>query len=389
VSAGGLGASVTIAGLEADPHPILRALRESEPVAWVPVLDGWLVTSRELALAAMRDPDAFTVDDPRFTTARVVGPSMLSRDGAEHRRHRAPFAAPFRLAPVRERFAARVAGEVDALLDGLAPAGRADLRAELAAPLAAAVVADALGLRDVEPARVLAWYAAIVGAVTAATAGEELPDSGRLGFEALRAAIEPELDRDPLSSLVAAAASGAGALERREVVSNAAVLLFGGIETTEGMIATAFAALLTRPAELERVRADPATLPAAVEESLRLEPAAATVDRYATRDAELGGARIVAGDLVTLSIAGANRDPAAFADPDRFDPDRGDLRRHLAWAAGPHVCIGMHLARLEAHTALARAFERLPGLRLDPAAPPPAARGLVFRKPPEVRVLWA
>jgi cytochrome P450 len=374
---------VTIAALETDPHPILRALRETEPVAWIPALDGWLVTSRELVLGALRDPETFTVDDPRFTTARVVGPSMLSRDGAEHRRHRAPFAAPFRLAPVRERFAARVAEEVDSLLDGLEPAGGADLRAQLAAPLAAAVVADALGLRDVEPARVLEWYAAIVAAVTAATAGEELPDTGRLGFEALRAAIEPELDRDPLSSLVAAAASGAGALERREVISNAAVLLFGGIETTEGMIATAFAYLLSA-----RVRPDAALLPAAVEESLRLEPAAATVDRYATRDVELGGSRIAAGDLVTLSIAGANRDPAAFADPDRFDPDRGDLRRHLAWAAGPHVCIGMHLARLEAHTALARAFERLPGLRLDPAAPEPAACGLVFRKPPEIRVLW-
>jgi cytochrome P450 len=334
-------------------------------------------------LNALRDPETFTVDDPRFTTSRVVGPSMLSRDGAEHRRHRAPFAAPFRLAPVRARFAARVAQEVDSLLDGLEPAGGADLRAQLAAPLAAAVVADALGMRDVEPARVLEWYAAIVAAVTAATAGEELPDTGRLGFEALRAAIEPELDRDPLSSLIAAAASGAGALERREVVSNAAVLLFGGIETTEGMIATAFAYLLSA-----RVRPDAALLPAAVEESLRLEPAAATVDRYATRDVALGGARIAAGDLVTLSIAGANRDPAAFADPDRFDPDRGDLRRHLSWAAGPHVCIGMHLARLEAHTALDRAFARLPGLRLDPAAPPPAARGLVFRKPPEVRAVW-
>jgi cytochrome P450 len=386
--AGGPGSAITIAELEGDPHPVLRRLREREPVAWVPVLDGWLVTRRDLALAAMRDAATFTVDDPRFTTGRVVGPSMLSRDGAEHRRHREPFAGPFRLAPVRERFSARVAGEVDVLLDALEPAGAGDLRGAFAAPLAAAVVAHALGLDGVATDEVLAWYAAIVGAVTAATAGEELPDSGRLGFEALRAAVEPELDRDPLSSLVAAAASGAGSLTRREVVSNAAVLLFGGIETTEGMIANALAHLLTRPEQLERVRADRELLPAAVEESLRLEPAAATVDRYATRDAELGGARIARGDLVTISIAGANRDPAAFPDPDRFDVGRPDLRRHVAFAAGPHVCIGMHLARLEAHTALGRALDRLPGLRLDPAHPPPAARGLVFRKPPAVRAVW-
>jgi cytochrome P450 len=166
------------------------------------------------------------------------------------------------------------------------------------------------------------------------------------------------------------------------------VLLFGGIETTEGMIASAVAHLLADPAELARVRADPGRLPAVVEESLRLEPAAAVVDRYATADAELGGARIAAGDLVRVSLTAANRDPSTFPDPDRFDPGRPNARRHLAFAGGPHVCIGMHLARLEAHTALEVLLERLPGLRLaEPGAPPPA-RGLVFRKPAEVRVCW-
>ena len=359
-----------------------------EPVAWVPALDGWLVTRRDLALAAMRDDQAFTVDDPRFSTGRVVGPSMLSRDGDEHARHRAPFARPFRLDAVRERFTARVASEVETLLDGLEPRGAAELRGAFAAPLAAAVVADALGLHAVAVEEVLGWYAAIVAAVTAVTAGDPLPDAGRHGYAALRAAIEPELDRDPLSSLVAAAASDAGSLSRDEVASNAAVLLFGGIETTEGMIATTLMHLLTDAEALGRVRAEPALLTAAVEESLRLEPAAATVDRYATRDVDLGGATIRAGDLVTISIAAANRDPAAFDEPDAFRLDRPNAKRHLAFAAGPHVCIGMHLARLEAHTAVGRALDRLPDLRLDPAHPAPAARGLVFRKPPELHTLW-
>ena len=166
------------------------------------------------------------------------------------------------------------------------------------------------------------------------------------------------------------------------------MLLSGGIETTEGMIATALMYLLSDAAALARVRADPSLLAGAVEETLRLEPAAATVDRYATRDVEFGGASIRAGDLVTISIAAANRDPAAFDDPDAFVLDRANARRHLAFAAGPHVCIGMHLARLEAHTALARTLERLPGLRLDPAHPAPAVRGLVFRKPPALHATW-
>jgi cytochrome P450 len=386
-----LGAAVTVAALDGDPHPVLARLREREPVSWLPALDGWLITRRDLALAAMRDAEAFTVDDPRFTTGRVIGPSMLSRDGAEHARHREPFARPFRLAPVRERFAATVAAEVDRLLAALEPEGRGDLRTRLAGPLAAATTADALGLHGVDSARILEWYRAIVAAVTAVTAGAPLPDAGRAGFEALRAAVEPELGRDPLSSLVAAAASmraGKSRLERHEVVSNAAVLLFGGIETTEGMIANALAHLLGDREQLERALATPDGLAAAVEESLRLEPAAATVDRYATRDVAFGGADIRERELVTISIAAANRDPAAFEAPDRFDVTRSDARRHVAFAAGPHVCIGMHLARLEAHTALDRVFARLPGLRLDPAHPPPAPRGLVFRKPDAVRAIW-
>ena len=186
---------------------------------------------------------------------------------------------------------------------------------------------------------------------------------------------------------MAAAAAGAAGLDRDEVASNAAVLLFGGIETTEGMIANAVLHLLSDPVALAAVRAD-GSCAAAVEESLRLEPAAAVVDRYTTRDVELGGARIGERELVVVSIAAANRDPAVFADPDRFDLRRENAKLHLAFAHGPHVCIGMHLARLEAHTAVSRVLERLPGLRLDPAFAVPAPRGLVFRKPPELRVRW-
>jgi cytochrome P450 len=224
----------TIAELEGDPHAAFARLREQQPVCWVPGLDGWLITRRDLVLEAMRDAATFTVDDPRFTTGRVIGPSMLSRDGDEHRRHREPFTRPFRLQPVRERFADRVAEEVDRLLDGFAADGHAELRTAFAAPLAAAIVAGALGLDEVGVDEVLGWYGEIVAAVTAVTAGAAMPDSGPRGFAALAAAIEPELDRDARSSLVAAAAAGAGALERHEVVSNAAVMLFGGIETTEG-----------------------------------------------------------------------------------------------------------------------------------------------------------
>src|SRR6185312_5087372 len=118
--------SITLAELDADPYPVLAALRERAPVAWIPALDGWLVTRRDLCIDVMRDAARFTVDDPRFSTARVVGPSMLSLDGEEHRRHRDPFATAFRRPQVMERFGERVRAEALELADGLRPHGGAE-----------------------------------------------------------------------------------------------------------------------------------------------------------------------------------------------------------------------------------------------------------------------
>ena len=421
---------MTTAGLDGSPHRLLRTLREHEPVSWLPALGGWLVTSHDLASRVMRDSELFTVDDPRFSTARVVGPSMLSLDGAAHRRHRDPFTQAFRGAEASalESFAVATAGR---LVAGIREHGRAELRRSLAGPLAVAVVAELLGLAETEPAVILSWYDAIVSAVTALSAepsrggppaaaspAGEMPSpasagsagsttgstttstssstttastgsayqAGRGAFGALRASIEEVIGRRGASSLLAAAA-GTGGLSTDEVVSNAAVLMFGGIETTEGMICNAILHLLSDPGQLGLVLADRQLLSGAVEESLRLEPSAAVVDRYATADVPLGAARIRRGDLVIVSIAAANRDPAVFADPDRFDIRRVNARQNLGFARGPHFCPGAQLARIETCAAIEAMLDQLPGVRLDqeqPASP----RGLVFRKPPTLHVRW-
>ncbi|WP_158886586.1 cytochrome P450 [Amycolatopsis anabasis] len=367
--------------LTEDPHPVLARLRASEPVSWRPELNAWLVTRHDLALRVLRDTAAFTVDDPRFATAVVVGPSMLSTDGAEHARHRGPFTRDFRPAEVRARFGEFAAERARRLVADLRKSPVAEIRRGLAGPLAVAVIAHALGLAETGADRVLAWYDAIVSAVTGIAAGETPGPAGAAAFGELRASVEHTVRGD--ASLLAEAARG---LELPEVVSNAAVLMFGGIETTEGMIANAAGHLLGHPAQLALVRADPGLLPRAIEESLRLEPAAAVVDRYATADAELGGARIRRGEQVTVSLAGANRDPAVFADPDAFDLRRADLRRHLAFAHGPHFCVAADLARLETRVALRALLDASPDVRLDGPFRP---RGLVFRKPEALFVRWA
>jgi len=390
-----LGAAVTVAELSRNPHPVLRHLRESEPVSWLPALGGWLVTQADLAEAVLRDGRTFTVDDPRFTTARVVGPSMLSLDGDRHRRHREPFARALRAAPNRARLAdAAAAHSARLIADIAAQDGTAELRRGLAGQLAVAVMAEMLGL-DVPPGQLLAWYDAIVAGVSSlAEATPQAEDGDRVGdavpqaaadaFAELSTCVETALRRRDDQSVLTAAADD---LTVREIVSNAAVLLFGGIETTEGMICNAIWYLLGDLPALAHVRAAPALTEAAVEESLRLEPAAAVVDRFATRDVGLGGAAIWRGDLVTVSLAGANRDPAVFAEPDRFDLHRPSGRQHLAFAIGPHFCVGAQLARLEANAALAAVLDNLPGVRLDPGQPS-APRGLVFRKPPSLHVRW-
>ncbi|MFD9318912.1 cytochrome P450 [Streptomyces sp. NPDC060053] len=379
-----LGAATTLAELARDPHPRLALLRAREPVSWLPELDGWLVTRRDLALSVMRDAETFTVDDPRFSTAQVVGPSMLSLDGDHHTRHREPFTAPFRPRAVRDGFAAFIERETDRLLTALEPTGAAELRRAFAGPLAVTVVTEALGLAGTTGDTVLGWYDSIVQSVSDITAGHEAGPAGVAAYTQLRTAVEVTVADRSSSSLLG---SAAGQLPVPEVASNAAVLMFGGIETTEAMITNLLLHLLRHPDQLALVRADAELLDGAIEESLRLEPGAAVVDRYATRDTVLGPAVIHRGDLVTVSLTGANRDPAVFPEPDLFDVRRENARLQLAFAHGPHHCLAAHLARLETRIALQHLLERLPALRLDPDHPA-APYGLVFRKPSTLHVRW-
>ena len=210
-----VGAAATLGELEGEPHPLLHRLRATEPVSWLPVLDGWLVTRRDLALDVMRDAETFTVDDPRFSTAQVIGPSMLSLDGVEHAQAPGSVRAPV---PPRGR-----AGTVhrDRRTRGR-PVARARSRHRVA-PISAAISPGRCrssrwctrsGSSDTEPATALGWYAAIVEAVTQITAGRAPGTKGTEAFAALRASIEPALDRDAAASLVAAAAGEAGVASR-------------------------------------------------------------------------------------------------------------------------------------------------------------------------------
>jgi cytochrome P450 len=328
----------------------------------------------------MLDSKVFTVEDPRFSTGRVIGPSMLSLDGEEHRRHRDPFTPPFRASRIRG-LKEDIRREAKRLVEGFRDRGSGDMRASIAAPLALATMTEILDLDDVDRRDIFRWYQEIVDAVDAVTVGEDVPESGRKAFAELGEAVVSSAPRSELLAPI----EHDGRLRTDEVVSDVAVLLFGGIVTTEASTAIAFRYLLDDAELRQRVDADRSLVAAFVEETLRLEPSASVVDRYATKDVRLAGAAIGEGDLVRVSLSGANRDPLVFPGPDDVDLKRPSSQRTLTFARGPHACLGIHLARLEVTLAVEAVLDGLPGLEageLDPI------EGLVFRAPASVMATW-
>jgi cytochrome P450 len=380
-----IGASITVADLTSSPYEALAALRAEEPVSWIPALNGWFITRRDLAVEAMRDADAFTVDDPRFTTGAVIGESMLSLDGPEHERHRQAFAGHFRPTVIRERFEQNLHVVAVDLVAGFAADGRAELRTALAGPMAVDTINRFLGLSNVDPSLVLDWYVHIAQAIVGLTLGEPVGTKGQDAIAQIHERVAATLADG--SSETLAAMSAEQILRPEELPTAVAVVMFGAIETSEGMTANLLWHLLSNPGVFQRVLADRSLLGPAMEESLRLEPAAAVIDRYTTRDVSIGGVVIPERELVTISLLSANRDAGVFVDPDRFDIDRDNLRQHVTFVQGPHGCVGLHLARLETLAAVGAALDLLPGLTLDASATT-APEGLIFRKPASVTATW-
>lgn len=373
--------ALSIQVLEAEPYSALSELRKRAPVAWVRALNGWLVTTHEAALTVMRDAETFTVDDPRFSTAAVLGPSMLSLEGEEHRRHRNAFAASFRPTEVRTNYEQWLREECAARAAALDPTEAIELRTSFAGPLAAATISRFLGLVDTSPETILSWYQEIAAAIVAVSVGQAIPDLSARAIESLRSTVVASTEH-PASSLIRQIHQ-TDQLSDSELESEVAVLMFGAIETSEGMIANALWHLLSNPHLTGRVCDDDSLLAPLVEESLRLEPAATRVDRYCTRDVTIGNARIKTGDLVIVSLLSANRDPEVFEDPDQFRIDRSNIGQHVTFVQGPHSCLGLHLARLEATEALRAIVAAFPDILLDRVSSRPPA-GLIFRKPPAV-----
>ena len=370
-----------------DPYPLFAMLRQSQPV-FATTHQGrttFLLTKYDDCLAALKDAETYS-SRSNAEAGQVLGRTVLEMDGREHGRYRALLQPAFvpkgldGLQPLLEEI-------VHELLDALARERRADLVAQLTERYPVQVSAHMLGIPRADHPRYQRWALELMGFVRdfarAAAAAAEI----RAYLLPIIAARRAEPRDDIITRLVHGTVDGQR-LGDEEVVSFLRLLIPAGAETTFRLIGNLLVALLTDRERYERVRADRALVPWAIEETLRWETSIVMLSRETTRPTELRGVQFPAGALVSVVLGSANRDEEHYEHPDEYDLDRR-ADDHLAFGFGRHHCLGYHLARLEVRVALTAILDRLPNLRLDPDAPAPSITGLAFRSPKTLAALVA
>ena len=384
----------------ADPYPSYARLRGLGRVARSETL-GWLVSrhaeispllhDRRLASGPLNTalyatlPHEAQVEIEPFRVA--MSHNMLLQDAPEHTRLRRLVSQAF--TPRRIEALRGTIGQItDALLAGLGAGDRFDVMRDLAYPLPSRVIASMMGVPWDEIDGLKGWNddgAAFLGNARTATDPIGLARRTAESHAALTAYLEGLVARhraepgdDLICTLIAIEEQGER-LTEPELVSTCGLLFAAGHETTTNLIGNGLLALLRHEDQLGRWRQDPSIAPFAVEELLRYDSPIQFLYRVALDTVEVGGAAIARGDLVTLLLGAANRDPGAFPDPDRLDLLRRP-KNYLSFGTGPHVCLGAFLARLEGEIALSSLIDRFPGLTLvdQPLTwnPNPIFRGL-------------
>jgi len=351
----------------ADPYPHYAALRAADPVHWSEKLRAWVLFRYDDVASVLRDDVRFSADRRRAARGAPPAPPVdlrtISSDPPDCVAVRALLNAA--LVPRVRAIAPRIDAIVDELVTGLAGRTDVDLVADFAYALPIRVIAELLDVPEAQRARFQALSRTIAGGMDRFYGSDDVSSGLReLGAYFLELVGDrTETAGDDLVRRLLRAEHGGDRLAPLEVVAMSAALVFGGHETTVNLIANGVLALLRHPAELERLRADPALAVPAVEELVRWDTPPQFVSRVVAEACELRGRRLRPGDAVLLGIGPANRDPAAFAEADRLDVGRTP-NVHLGFGLGTHFCPGAQLARMEARTAIPALLARFPGLAL-------------------------
>ncbi|PBC61632.1 cytochrome [Streptomyces sp. Tue6028] len=381
-----------------DFDPVLAELMREGPLTRIRLPHG----EEDWAWLATRYEDVKTItNDARFSRAEAsvrqftrLAPHFAPRPGAlawadqpDHNRLRRAASTAYTVSAVR-RLRPRAQEMLDELVDAMVQDGPpADLVERVLEPFPISVVCEVMGVPADERRKVHDWTREIISTAGGAEASERAK-KGLFGWIAQAVRDRGDSDGQDVLSLLGAAVKS-GELRHEEAVSVAGPLQIGGEALTNNS-GQMFFLLLTRPELLERVREDPASRPAVVEELLRYIPhrTAVGLPRIALEDVEIGGVRVSKGDPVYVSYLAANRDPAVFPDPDLVDVDR-DAGAHMAFGNGPHYCTGAVFSRMQIELLLDTLLERLPGLRL--AVPPdevPFRQRTMIRGPEALPIAW-
>ncbi len=360
-----------------DPFPRYHALRRFAPVKRLP--DGSVFLSRyaDIQLCyrdARMSSDKKAEFGPKFGVGsplyRHHTTSLVFNDPPLHTRVRKLLAAVFTPRALKA-LEPRVVAIVDHLLDLAAAAGRMDVIEDFGFALPVEVICDMLGVPRAERDPFRRYSLAILGALEPVISAEKqkIGDDAVAEFSAYLDELiaerrkRPADDNDVLGTLIHGEVDGER-LTHEELVQNCIFLLNAGHETTTNLIGNTLDALLRFPDQLARLKNDPTLIRTAVEEGLRFESSNQLGNRRLTTDTVIGGETLAAGTYVHIGIGAANRDPAEFAEPDRFDAGRTP-NRHVAFGSGVHMCLGATLARLEGTIALDRFIQRFPAYRRD------------------------
>ncbi len=368
----------------ANPHPFASFLREHDPVHYHAPLEAWFLTRYADCDRVLRDPYSFSsraastllADGPRSPLAAVpefqavMARFLTSLDPPDHARIRQLVSRAFTPRTVRS-LEPRVRRLAHELLDAADPTDF-DAMVDFAHPLPIIVIAELLGLPVEDRPLLKRWSTEVARAFNPLLEPEHLKGLRRAEAEmrpyfAAAFADRRTRPRDDLMSELVAAEEAGDRLDGEELYATCVLLMVAGHETSSALIGNAIWTLLRHPDERRRLLRDPGLVPSAVEEVLRFEAPVMAVGRAATRRCVIGGRTNETGQRLIPLLVAANRDPAVFRDPERFDVARHP-NRHLAFGHGLHFCLGAAVARLEGRVALEVLLERFPDYQGDPDA---------------------
>jgi len=337
-------------------NPSFRVMRETSPVRYDDQMHMWQVFCYNDIQKILSDPGTFSSNQGGLA-GELIASSMLSMDPPRHRQLHGLASQAF--SPRRvQQMEARIVEITNSLLDAVIGRGEMDLIADFAYPLPTIVIAELLGVPAEDREQFKAWSDEIVKEIgqdpslPRGSAQDEMVE-----YLAYQLKKKREVPGNDLISALAAAELDGAKLSDQDIVTTSALILIGGHETTTNLIGNTFLCLMENPAALAELYADRSLIPGAIEESLRYWSPLVCTFRVATRDTEVNGAHIKAGEYVQLLLPSANRDAAIFPDPDRFDIRRTP-NRHIAFSHGPHYCLGAPLARMEGQVSLRVILDR-------------------------------